>query len=68
VGRINPFMLTLAGLFKPQIRELRELAEQWDRPYTTDASAFQVAFGAPELTPHERAVPYTVAWFRDRRS
>ena len=68
VGRVTPLMLTLAGLFKPQIRELRELAEQWGRPYTTDASAFQSAFGSPELTPHQKAVPDTVAWFRERRT
>ena len=63
VGRISAAMLTLAGLFDADLRELRELTGQWDRPYTTDASAFEAAFGPVEVTPHDRAVAETVAAF-----
>lgn len=64
VGRVSKPMLALAGLANPDLRELLELSGQWDRPYTIDASAFEAAFGAVELTPHEQAVEATVAAFR----
>jgi nucleoside-diphosphate-sugar epimerase len=63
IGRITPAMLALGGLFDPQVRELRELTEQWDRPYVTDASRFVAELGPVEITPHDRAVAETVAWF-----
>jgi nucleoside-diphosphate-sugar epimerase len=64
IGRIGPAMLRLGGLFDANVRELRELVEQWDRPYVTDASAFLAEFGALQVTPHEQAVADTVAAFR----
>lgn len=64
VGRVTPSMLRLAGLFDSQIRELRELTGQWDRPYTIDSDAFESAFGGIEVTPHPEAVAQTVAAFR----
>jgi nucleoside-diphosphate-sugar epimerase len=63
IGRITPAMLALGGLFDPQVRELRELTEQWDRPYVTDASTFVAELGPVEVTPHDQAVAETVAWF-----
>ncbi len=53
----------IAGLFVPIMRELAELLYQWERPYIFDHSKFERAFGA-EVTPHERAVAATVAWFQ----
>jgi len=64
LGRIGPGMLWLAGLFDRELREARELAEQFDRPWLTDSSAFDAAFGPIDLTPHEQAVAETVAWYR----
>jgi nucleoside-diphosphate-sugar epimerase len=63
IGRIRPWMLAVGGLFDPQIRELRELTEQWDRPYVTDASRFVAELGPVEVTPHDQAVAETLAWF-----
>jgi len=45
------------------MRELAELLYQWDRPYVFDHRKFERAFGA-QVTPHERAVAATVAWFQ----
>lgn len=65
VGRISPPMLALAGLFNRELREAREVVAQFDRPYVTDASAFETAFGRVEVTSHRDALEATVAWARD---
>jgi nucleoside-diphosphate-sugar epimerase len=63
-GHISRRLLRLLGVFNAQLREAHELTGQWDRPYVTDGSAFEVAFGPIETTPHDRALAETVAWFR----
>jgi nucleoside-diphosphate-sugar epimerase len=63
-GTISRGMLWLAGLFDAELKEAREVVEQFARPYVTDAAAFEAAFGPVELTPHDEAVAATVAWFR----
>ena len=40
-----------------------ELLYQWERPYVFSHAKFERAFGA-EVTPHERGVAATVAWFQ----
>lgn len=62
IGRVTPAMLWLAGLWDAQLREAREVVPQFDRPYVTDATAFQGAFGPIETTPHADALAATVAW------
>jgi hypothetical protein len=57
-------MLWVAGLFDARLREARELTDQWDRPYVTDASGFEATFGSLELTDHRTAMTRTVAAFR----
>ena len=64
IGLVSRPMLALGGLFDAQLREARELTDQWDRPYRTDASQFEAAFGRLATTPHDRAVAETVAAFR----
>lgn len=66
IGRVTPAMLRMAGLFDPQLREAHELIAQFDRPYITDATAFEQAFGTVELTPHATALEDTLAAARDR--
>jgi hypothetical protein len=39
---------------------------QFERPFVSDASKFQAAFGPFELTPHPAAVSRTVVWFQRR--
>jgi hypothetical protein len=63
-GRITRGMLRALGLFDARLREAVELTDQWDRPYVTDATAFEEAFGTIETTPHAAAVAATVGAFR----
>lgn len=67
VSRVSPLLLRVAGLFVAQLREAREVVEQFDRPYTVDATAFETELGPVPTTPHREAVAETVAWFADRR-
>ena len=39
---------------------------QWERPFVSDASAFEATFGPARLTPFDEAVAATVAWFREQ--
>jgi hypothetical protein len=59
-------MIRLAGLFNPLLREINETLYQFERPFVSDASKFQSAFGPFEPTPHHEAVTQTVDWFRSR--
>lgn len=59
-SRVSPTMLTLLGLVNPQLREARELVEQFDRPYIVDDPAFEATFGAFTTTPHAEALAATV--------
>jgi hypothetical protein len=57
-------MIRLVGLFNSLVRELNVTMYQYERPFVSDASRFQRAFGPFEPTPHPEAVRRTVAWFR----
>jgi nucleoside-diphosphate-sugar epimerase len=59
-------MIRLIGAFDPLVRELNETLYQFERPFVSDASKFQGAFGPFEPTPHPEAVRRTVEWFRNR--
>lgn len=69
IGRpVTRPMLVLAGLFSGQLRELRELMYQFERPFVVDASKFQRTFGG-QVTPHQQAIQETVdAWIRKSRA
>jgi nucleoside-diphosphate-sugar epimerase len=62
----GPAFLAVAGIFSPMLRELRETAYQFRRPFVFDSSKFERAFGRLETTPHPEAVEETVTWFRSR--
>ena len=57
-------MIRIAGLFSPLLRELNETLYQFERPFVSDASKFDAAFGPFEPTPHPEAVRRTVDWFQ----
>jgi nucleoside-diphosphate-sugar epimerase len=59
-------MIRIGGLVNPLLRELNETLYQFERPFVSDASKFQAAFGPFEPTPHPTAVRRTVDWFRRR--
>lgn len=55
-------MVSLLGLFVPEIREMKEMAYEFTEPYVVDDSRFVQAFGA-QTTSHEAAIRETIAWF-----
>jgi nucleoside-diphosphate-sugar epimerase len=66
VGVASRPMIRVIGVFNPLVRELNETLYQFERPFVSDASKFQGAFGPFEPTPHAEAVRRTVEWFRGR--
>ena len=64
VGVASRPMIRIAGLFNPLLRELNETLYQFERPFVSDASKFDRAFGPFEPTPHPEAVRRTVDWFQ----
>ena len=64
IGVAPRSLITIAGMFNPLVRELKETTYQFARPFVSDASKFQNAFGPFEPTPHPEAVEETVEWFR----
>jgi nucleoside-diphosphate-sugar epimerase len=66
VGVASRPLIGIAGLFNPLLRELNETLYQFERPFVSDSSKFQGAFGPFEPTPHPEAVRRTVDWFQRR--
>ncbi|MTV27477.1 NAD(P)H-binding protein [Nitriliruptoraceae bacterium ZYF776] len=58
---ITPWMLRVAGLTDPMLRETREQVPQFDRPYVALATDFEAAFGPLATTPHAEALAATWA-------
>jgi nucleoside-diphosphate-sugar epimerase len=51
------------GLVNPMLRELAEMAYEFDQPFILDTSKYESAFGAAG-TPLAGAIAATVAWYR----
>jgi nucleoside-diphosphate-sugar epimerase len=60
---VNKLMLSTVGLFVPIVREMKEMAYEFDEAYVVDDSQFRAAFGA-QVTPLPEAARATVAWYR----
>jgi nucleoside-diphosphate-sugar epimerase len=56
-------MLTVLGLFVPELREMKEMFYEFAEPYVVDHSQFAAAFG-DKHTPYEEAIRATIAWFK----
>jgi hypothetical protein len=52
------------GLFNPLMRELAEMAYEFEEPFVLDTAKFQSTFGAAGTSLAD-AVAATVAWYRD---
>lgn len=63
VARIPGFVLKMLGLFSPMMRELAEMAYQWELPYVIDDSQFRATFGYG-ATPIETQCAEVAAWAR----
>jgi nucleoside-diphosphate-sugar epimerase len=56
-------LLTVAALFSPMLRAVKEQQYQRVAPWVVDHSKFAQAFGA-KVTPHREAIAATLDWFR----
>lgn len=63
IGRIPPALLRAMGLFVPLVREMNEMAYQWEAPFVVDDARFRARFGAAP-TALEEAARATLAWAR----
>lgn len=59
-GRYGPAAMALAALVDRDIREVRQIRDQWEHPWEVDASAFVEAFGEHHVTPMREAIRATV--------
>ncbi|NOT98034.1 MAG: NAD-dependent epimerase/dehydratase family protein [Sideroxydans sp.] len=57
------FMMNLLGLFVPMVREIKEMAYQWDEPFIVDDSRFRARFSMMPIREDE-AARATVEWAR----
>jgi nucleoside-diphosphate-sugar epimerase len=53
------------GLFNPMMRELAEMAYEFDEPFILDTAKYESTFGTAG-TPLATAIAATVAWYRGR--
>ncbi len=63
VQAAGPVMLTIAGLFNGNLREMKEMLYQWTRPYVVDHSKFARAFWS-DATPFDEGIKATADWYR----
>lgn len=61
VQPLPPWLLGAMGLFMPLLRELAEMAYQWEEPFTVNDARFRARFRL-EPTPLETGVPALVEW------
>lgn len=59
------FVLTAMGLFNANLRELKEMLYQWQRPFRVDASKFEGRFWS-DSTSFEDGIAATATWYRQR--
>jgi nucleoside-diphosphate-sugar epimerase len=57
---LTPTLATLLGIFRSDVRELKEMRFQWDRPYLVDATKFSDHFWS-DPTPFEDGLRATIA-------
>jgi nucleoside-diphosphate-sugar epimerase len=67
VSRITPLMLNAMGLVNPTVREVAEMAYEFELPYYMDGAKFTRAFGG-QPTSHRDGIRATVAWFKAHRA
>jgi nucleoside-diphosphate-sugar epimerase len=65
VRSVPKLMLRALGMFNPILRELPELAYEFDQPFVLDTTKYQATFGA-DTTPLATAIRATVSWYRTR--
>jgi nucleoside-diphosphate-sugar epimerase len=61
ITRVPRVVLRAMGLFAPLVREVAEMAYQWDAAYLIDDSRFRAAFGGA-ATPFDAVIEATARW------
>jgi hypothetical protein len=61
ITRVPHLVLRAAGIFSPLLREVAEMAYQWETPYLLDDARFRAAFGGTP-TPMDAIVDATARW------
>jgi nucleoside-diphosphate-sugar epimerase len=64
-SRMPPLLLKGLGLFMPILRELGEMAYQWEERFEVDDARFRLRYGSL-AAPRDEAARQTVAWGRAR--
>ncbi len=67
VGTVSPFVIRLVGLVNPTVRELGELAYEFEAPFVLDGNKYLTAFGGTP-TPHGAAIRATLGWYADLKA
>lgn len=65
ISMLPRWLHAIVGLLDEDMRELKEMRYQWEKPFRVDASKFTEAFGM-EPTPFEAGIAQTLAWYRER--
>lgn len=65
VKEYRPLVLRALGVLNPALRELPEVAYQFERPFVLDSTAAQDAFGLTP-TPWETVLDGVINWYRSR--
>jgi nucleoside-diphosphate-sugar epimerase len=65
VRSVPKLVVRALGLVNPMMRELAEMAYEFDEPFVLDTSKYQSVFGASG-TSLPAAISATVAWYRNR--
>jgi hypothetical protein len=64
---LSPLVLRALGIVAPMMREIAEMAYQWQVPFSVDDTRFRTTFGG-EAAPVEAAVRATAHWAKTRWS
>ena len=67
VGTVSPLMIRLVGLVNPMVRELGELAYEFEAPFVLDGGKYRRAFGGAP-TPHREAIRATLGWYANQKA
>jgi nucleoside-diphosphate-sugar epimerase len=60
---LPPLLMPLLGLFRADLRELKEMRFQWDHPYYVDANRFSRRFWS-NPTPFDEGLRATIAFYQ----
>ncbi len=65
VSALPRWMVSMAGLFDAQVRELKEMLYEFEEDFVLDSSRFEQSFGV-KPTPLEQSLRATLDWYRAR--